>query len=320
MDNWYAIRNPQMRMFFKDKFQFQGLTATAVLIPQNRLVEISSNAIQKGTDDDANIIGANMEGNIAISGTGNIDFGAVEVLCSGDFSVLDKVAGAADGRVRKYIAAQSSLLGATAGGNFANQPAGEAVSVVSDSTDDDSQTVTLYFTKTGATTTVTTETVTLDGTTPVVTTTTTVQQLLAIVISAAHAGTITFKQGTSAGTITTIATGTLSAGYTATSAAEARGAIPTVKGSGASTTWFGVLGVGVDGAALSAAVATNGTSDVNLGAVPFDRVTFVLHGAVASSVNVTTETKDADTNAIGIAMEAGVSASLAKIFMRPFGI
>ena len=314
------VKNPQLRAFLKEKMSFQGLTATAAAIPQNRLVEISSNAIQLGTDDDANIIGANLNGNITASTTADIDFGAVEVLASGDFAVLDKVAGAADGRVRKHLAAQGTILAATAGLAFANQPAGDTVTVVSDSTADDSQTVTYYFTTTAAPAVVSTETVTLDGTTDVDTVENTIEQLLAIVVSATHTGTLTFSEASTSAEIVTMATGTNSLGFTAATAPDAYGTIPTVKGDGASTKWVGVIGVDVDGDALTAAVQLNGTTDVNLGSLPFDTITTVLHGAVESTVDVITETKAADTNAVGIAMEAGTSGSIAKIYMRPFGI
>lgn len=320
MNTFDVIKNPQLREFFRDKGQFRGLTATAAAIPQNRLVEISSNKIQLGTDDDANIIGATQMGAISANGTGDIDFGVVDVLCSGDFSILDKLTGAADGRIRKNITAQGTLLAATAGGNFGNQPAGDTVQVLSSSTDDTTQTVTLYYTKTGATGTVTTEVLNLNGTTAVDTSVATVQTVLAVVVSGAHVGTITVQEKSGGADIITLATGTNTAGFHATTSAEAYGAIPTIKAGGASTKIAGVLGVGVDGDALSAVVTLNGTTDVNLGTVPFDTVTHVLIGDVASASTATVETKDADTNDIGLALEAGVSGSIAKVYVKPFGL
>jgi len=314
------VKNPQLRALLKEKMQFQGLTATAVAIPQNRLVEISSNKIQLGTDDDANIIGANLSGAIGASGTGDIDYGAVEVLASGDFAVLDRVACAASGRVRKYLATQGTILAETAGGNITQQAGTESITVVSDSAADVTQTVTLYFTKTGATTTVSSETLTLTGTDAVETTSDAIITLLAVVVSAAHAGTITVAMGTTTTTICTLATGTNSLGYTATTAPDAYGTIPTTKAGAASTKKVGVLGVSVDGVAQTAVVSLNGTTDVDLGALPFDTVTYMLHADVASASTSIIETKVADTNAIGIAAEAGTSGSIAKIYMRPFGI
>jgi len=314
-----SIKNPELRQFTRERSSFIGLTeADSAAIPQNRLVEVSSGEIVLGTDDDANIIGATMEGAIAKDGVGNIAFGVVEVLASGSFSAMDKVAAAASGRVRKFLSAQGEMLAATAGGNFANQPAGEAITVVSDDATD-AGTVTYYFTKTGATTTVSTETVTVDGTTGVDTDEATIQTLLAIVTDD-HDGTLTFSQTTSSGEIITMATGTNSVGFTAITSGEAYGAIPTVKAAGASTKKVGVIGVGVDGAALTAVVSLNGTTDVDLGSAPFDTVTTALIGDVASASTATVETKDTDTNDIGVALEDGDNLEVVKIWMQPYGI
>ena len=313
------VKNPQLRAFLKEKGQFQDLTATNVAIPANRLVEVSSGSIQAGTDDDANIIGAVLAP-VDAAGQADVDFGVVEVLLSGTVSQLDKVAGAASGRVRKFLSAQGTMLAATAGGNFGNQPAGDTVEVVSDSTDDVGQTVTLYYTKTGATDTVSSEVLTLNGTTPAETSIATVQNVLGVVISAAHAGTITVQEKSAGADIVTIATGTLSAGVHATTAEDAYGAIGTIKAGGVSDKWFGVIGTDVDGDAQTFAGQLNGATDVNLGTSPWNTIDTVLIGDVASASTATVETKDADTNAIGIALEDGTTGEVVKIYMKPFGL
>lgn len=313
------VKNPQLRAFMKEKGQFQDLTATNVAIPANRLVEVSSGKIQAGTDDDANILGAVLAP-VDASGQADVDFGVVEVLLSGSVTQLDKVAGAASGRVRKFLAAQGEILAATAGGNFSNQPVGDTVQVLSDSTDDEGQTVTIYFTKTGATTTVSSEVLTLDGTTPVDSSIATIQNVLGVVISAAHAGTITVQEKSGGADIVTIATGTLSAGVHATTAEDAYGTIGTIKAGGVSTKWFGVIGTDVDGDAQTFAGQLNGTTDVNLGTSPWNTIDTVLIGDVASASTATVETKDTDTNALGIALEDGTTGEVIKIYMKPFGL
>lgn len=312
------VRNPQLRAFLKEKGQFQDLTATDANIAANRLVEISSGKIQAGTDDDANIIGAVLEPVVA-NKQADVDFGVVEVLLGGKVTKLDKVNAGANGLVRKHISAQSDLLGATAGGNFANQPAGGAVQVLS-SDAADKQVVTIYYTKTDATATVSSETLTLNGVTPVDSSIATIQTVLGVAISAAHAGTITVQKKTGGDDIVTIASGTLSAGIHPTTAAEAYGAIPTIKGGGAGTKKFGVIGTGVDGLPLTFVGALNGSSDVDIGTAPFNTVDVVLIGDVESSVNATVKTKDADTNTLGIALESGANGDVVKIFMKPFGL
>lgn len=312
------VRNPQLRVFLKEKGQFQDLTATAANIAANRLVEISSGKIQVGTDDDANILGAVLEPVVA-NKQADVDFGVVEVLLGGKVTQLDKVNAGANGLVRKHISAQSDILGATAGAAFANQPAGDTVQVLS-SDAADKQVVTIYYTKTGATATVSSETLTLNGVTPVDSSIATIQTVLGVAISAAHAGTITVQEKSAGADIVTIASGTLSAGIHPTTAAEAYGAIPTIKGSGAGTKKFGVIGTGVDGLPLTFVGALNGSSDVNIGTAPFNTVDVVLIGDVESTVNATVETKDADTNTLGIALESGANGDVVKIFMKPFGL
>ena len=312
------VKNPQLRAFLKEKGQFQDLTATAANIAANRLVEISSGKIQVGTDDDANILGAVLEPVVA-NKQADVDFGVVEVLLGGKVTQLDKVNAGANGLVRKHISAQSDILGATAGAAFANQPAGDAVQVLS-SDAADKQVVTIYYTKTGAIATVSSETLTLNGDTPVDSSIATIQTVLGVAISAAHAGTITVQKKTGGADIVTIASGTLSAGIHPTTAAEAYGAIPTIKGSGAGTKKFGVIGTGVDGLPLTFVGALNGSSDVNIGTAPFNTVDVVLIGDVESTVNATVETKDTDTNTLGIALESGANGDVVKIYMKPFGL
>jgi len=311
------VKNPQLRAFLKEKGQFQDLTATNVAIPANRLVEVSSGEIQAGTDDDANILGAVLAP-VDASGQADVDFGVVEVLLSGTVSQLDKVAGAASGRVRKFLAAQTAMLAATAGGNFGNQPAGDTVEVVSNNAADEG-TVTLYYTTTAAPAVVSTEVLTLKGTTKVASTDDDIEVVLAVVTED-HAGTVTVSEASGSATITTLATGTNSAGLHATTADDAYGAISTMKAAGTSTKWVGVIGTDVDGNAQTFAGQLNNTTDVDLGTSPWNTIDTVLIGDVASASTATVQTKAADTNAIGIALEDGTTGEVIKIYMKPFGL
>jgi hypothetical protein len=311
------VKNPQLRAFLKEKGQFQDLTATNVAIPANRLVEVSSGEIRAGTDDSANILGAVLAP-VDASGQADVDFGVVEVLLSGKVSKLDKVAGAASGRVRKFLSVQGEMLAATAGGNFGNQPAGDTVEVVSNNAADEG-TVTLYYTTTAAPAVVSTEVLTLKGTTEVASTDDDIEVVLAVVTED-HAGTVTVSEASGSATITTLATGTNSAGLHATTADDAYGAISTMKAAGASTKWVGVIGTDVDGNAQTFAGQLNNTTDVNLGTSPWNTIDTVLIGDVASASTATVQTKAADTNAIGIALEDGTTGEVIKIYMKPFGL
>ncbi len=195
------------------------------------------------------------------------------------------------------------IVNAKAGGNFANQPAGDGVEVLSDNNADIGQTVTIYGTKTGATTTVTSETVTLNGTTFVSTAITTWQNILGIELSSACAGTVTIREASGNATIITIAAASLSAGIEIPISTKGYNEIPRHDASGAETAPVGIIGTYYDDSALSSVDALNGTTEEDHNAVPFKTITKVLIGAVASTVNVTILVPDhlVDTFSVGTA-------------------
>jgi hypothetical protein len=189
-----------------------------------------------------------------------------------------------------YVGATAALAGvtavaATAGGNFANQPGGGKVTVVSGNAADIGQKVTVYGTKTGATTTVTTEVITLNGTTAVDSVTTTWQNILGIELDAVCAGTVTIKNAAAA-TITTLLTTVLSAGVATIAVSNARNQIVRHDASGAATTPVGIIGTDCNGDVISSVDALNGTTEEDHNTDIFNTLTKVLIGAVASSVNV----------------------------------
>lgn len=187
-----------------------------------------------------------------------------------------------------------AMCAATAGGNFANQPTGDSVEVVSSSASDVGIIATIYGTKTGATTTVTTERVTLNGTTAVASTTTTWQNILGVEIDKRASGTITFREGSADAAITTITSGNLSAGIVQGSAltrTNGYGQQIMVNGHAAGTAPIGVIGIGTDGTTLDVEVtavkAQNGSTMVTMDGEPFRTLTKLLIGAVANTVNIT---------------------------------
>jgi hypothetical protein len=95
--------------------------------------------------------------------------------------------------------------------SFPNQPTGDGVEIVSSSTADTTQTITIYATN-NTTGVVSTETVSLNGTTQVAMTGSTWGQVLYAELSAECAGTITIREASANQTITTIAAGSLTAG------------------------------------------------------------------------------------------------------------
>ena len=176
------------------------------------------------------------------------------------------------------------------GGGFANQPAGDTLTIVSDNVADIGQTVTIYGTKTGTTTTITSETVTLNGTTAVDTTTTTWQNILAIELSAVAAGTVTIAEKSGGLAITTISTGDLSAGVATLTGQNFNGVIPEIVASDTSTAPVGIYGYNKAGTLISVVQALNGVTPANAGSIAFYEVEKVFIGAVAATRTVTVST------------------------------
>lgn len=179
-----------------------------------------------------------------------------------------------------------TIVAAEAGGDFANQPAGDAVDVVSNSAADVGQIVTIYGTITGATTTVTSEQIVLNGLTAGTSTILTWQNILGVELSGVCAGTVTISENSGSATITTILTTVLSAGVATIAEGNARDTIIRHDASGASTKLVGVIGTAPDGTALSAVDALNGATEEDHGTAIFRTVTKVLIGDVAAATDV----------------------------------
>lgn len=177
------------------------------------------------------------------------------------------------------------------GDNFGNQPANDAISVVSDSTGDVGQTVTIIGT-TVSTDTVVVETVTLNGTTEVDTVKTNWGVVLAVKLSAACAGTITIQEKSGSATITTIAAAGLSAGVVTVAADQdqAYGRKLFAVAGGASTKQIGFKGLSTAGAVAYDSQALNGTTKVQSNST-FSELTEIYIGDIATAT-ATTVTAD----------------------------
>jgi len=203
-----------------------------------------------------------------------------------------------------------------AGGNFANQPANDDVTVVSAAAGDTTQTCTIYFTYNGGGDVPTSETKTLNGTNPVTFNNgggAKPEIVLGIVLSAATAGNLTVKEASGGLTITTITAGQTSAGVEAVAAGTTQQAynrtISAVAG-GASTKQIGFIGTDSTGAALLDSQALNGTTPV-VSNQAFRTVTYVLDGDVAAATTVTvktTATEDDKNLAVARALENQTTA------------
>lgn len=314
------FKNPAIRRWMRDMFTFYNLTDSGSGITAGRLVEISSNEAKIGSEQSTTVIGVTKSTVTASDADVDVEWGYVPCYLASPVAKFDNIAARANGMVGKSLASQVTLVNAKAGGNFANQPAGDGVTVVSSSTADTTQTVTIYGTITGTTTSVTSETVTLTGTTDVDTDITTWQNILAVEISAATTGNIEVSETSGGQAITTITAGTTTAGIETVSATNAYGLIPRHDASGASTAPIALIGTGVDGSALSVVDALNGTTEEDHATTAYATVTKAYIGAVASGVNVTVLTNEStDSTNVGVALEASTVSGVSKdCWIKPY--
>lgn len=315
-----VVKNPALRRWFKDMFSFYDLTDSGSGITAGRLMEVSSNEVKIGTEQSAAIIGITRNTVAASDADVEAEWGAVPCYLASPVAKFDNIAARANGMVGKSLPSQVTLLSATAGGNFANQPAGDGVTVVSDSTSDTTQTCTIYGTITGTTTSVTSETVSLNGTTDADTTITTWVNILAVELSASCAGTVEISETSGGAAITSITTGNTTAGIATISTTNAYGLIPRHDASGASTAPVALIGTGVDGGALSVVDALNGATEEDHATTIYSTVTKAYIGAVASTVNVTVLTNEStDSSNIGVALEASTVSGVSKdCWIKPY--
>lgn len=314
-----AIKNPDMRQYVAGQIMIPQMTDSGAGIPAGSLVELSSGNIKTGTEQNVAVMGVTRNA-IAAGAKGDVEFGFVPVKCGSPVNVGERLAPRAGGYVGKAQVAQDSLLGASAGGNFGNQPAGDGIEIVSDAVGDTTQSVTIYGTITGTTDSVTSETVALNGTTAVSTVITTWQTIVGVRLSAACAGTITVREASGNATVTTIAAASLTAGIETALQAQAYGLIPRHDASGATTAPIAIIGTGLDGSALSVVDAMNGATEEDHGTTPYATVTEIMIGAVASTVNVNILTNEAsDASAYcGVALQTTAAAGLIDANIVPY--
>lgn len=178
-----------------------------------------------------------------------------------------------------WYKAGTEVLDAVAGVAFTNQPSNDGVEIVSSSSADTTQTITIIGTTT-STDTVVAEDVTLTGTTPVATNKTDWGQILAVKLDAEAAGTVTVREASGNLTIVALAAGTTSAGVVEVESGLATGFVSLV-GSGATTKQIGLYdGTTYDSQALSGTTVVLSNSQL-------DGLTELYVGDLETSVTVT---------------------------------
>jgi len=291
-------------------FGYSNFTAGEA-VEANRVVYFNTvtEAIYKATENLSTAIGVNISGAVDADDDIYVGIGLATVVADQEIEAGNLIKTAADGRVISLVTSDLSgdTMGSGTGGNFANQPANDAVELVSSEAADTTQQVTIYGTTNGGDGTVVTETVTLTGDTPVATTKVDWGLILGVEMDSVATGTVTIREGSADQTITTITTGNLTAGILEVETEiRAFNQKPTIVADDSTTKYFSVIGTAVDHTALTEkATALAGASAVTL-ANKYNTITRILVGDVESARTVTLKVGalDATNLKIGKAIEA----------------
>lgn len=290
-------------------------------IPSRRFVKIATDGHLEVAGMGDSVVGVYPGVNDLVENAPNatVQFGRTFVIADGVVTAGQPVKAGAAGRAIRFVT--SSLAGTTIEDNvglaFTNQPANDGVEMVSDNVADTTQSVTLYYTRTGQGNTVYTEAKTLNGTTQVAFTHTDIALVLAIVKSAATAGTLTVREASGNATIKTLNAATNSSGYIAVTSGQenAYNTAPTAVASIASTKTIGIIGTDESDAVLRASIPLTGTSPVTFPDT-FKTVTFLLVGDVESTVTATVKVGAQDS----LAVLAGVALSTSDAQGDPINV
>lgn len=285
-------------------------------ISNNRLVKPSGTSMIMGTSGSTTCLGVSGDDGAVANGASfkMLTGEGVKVTTASPIPVGSLLKCADNGRVTALNSADNvakTIVTSGAGAAFANQPAGDAIDVVSASASDTTQTVTIIGTTQGGVVVVS-ETVTLTGTDAVTTTKTDWGIVLAVKKSAATVGTITIREASADQAITTLTAAVLSKGWDLVTTADqaAFNTIPTATGSNSGTSLVGIKYLAEDGTTYAyQAVALNGTTAA-LFAAKAILVTEVYYGAptTVTATIKTSATEDSMSKSKGQALEAATAA------------
>lgn len=269
------------------------------------------------------IIGANLDNATKTDEACKIGAGYVTVVAAEPIIPGEQIKCGDNGRVLQLANADnvSTSIGTGTAGNFGNQPANDAVEVISSEAADTTQTVTIIGTTNGGHTVVV-EDVVLTGTTEAATTKVDWGLIIGVKLSAACTGTVTVREASGDKTITTIAPAALSAGVVEVAAASqgAHGLIPYMSAGGESTKEVGIKYEPATGAAETyGAAALNGTNAVALPAAA-NRITEIYLGDVATGTTATVysnASEDDEQLCIGKACAAIATGASGLAYIRP---
>lgn len=262
--------------------------------------------------DSAVVIGANVGAQVEDTDPISLGLGVITAVADGEIEAGYQLKAADGGKVIRFIDADlaGDTMGSGTGGNFANQPANDAVEVVSSEAADTTQVITIYGTTNGGDGTVVTENITLTGTTEATTTKVDWCLILGVEMNAVATGTVTIREASGDQTITTIAPAATSAGVVEVETEiRAFNQKPTIVADDATTKSFSVIGTAVDHTAFTEkATALTGASAVTL-SDEYNTVTKLLVGDVESARTVTLKVGAANSSNISVGKSLEAAAA-----------
>jgi hypothetical protein len=326
MIDYGKIRNPEIRKLLQESLMGHKVTAGGT-VPAYRLVKIDSSGDHVvSTIDSENVIGANAEDkSISSGGILYLEQQKPTLVAATPIKAGKYLKSADNGRATQLVTndVSGSTIDSSTGGDFANQPANDGVEVLSDEAADTGIDVTIIGTTNGGQTVVveTVSTDATDGTTPVSTTKTDWGVILAVKLGAAAAGTITIREASGDGAITTITAGNTSAGVVEVPAADqgAFNVAPVSVAGGVSTKYIGIQYTATDGSTVSyQADQLSGTSAQTFTTAAL-LITELYVGDVAAATTVTVKVgaEEDELHAIGKSLTAAAAADAefsAKLF------
>lgn len=285
------------------------LPAASAISPYRLLAVDTNGKVAHAAADSVAVVGASKDGYAANFMVDVFSLGLAVLETDLFVDAGQPLKAGASGKVLPMIdtAGSGVTMKATTGNGaaFTNQPANDAIEVLSSDNADIGQIVTLIGTTTG-TDDVVAQNVTLNGTTFVASAKSDWGVLLAVKLSAVCAGTVTVREASANQTIVTLATTVLSAGVETVTAANQRAynVAPTIVADGASTKQVGILGTNSAGTAIYDSQALNGTTAVTMNSA-FRTVTELYNGDVENTVDVTLKTGASESleKRVGIALE-----------------
>lgn len=304
----YRVKNKDLNVALKSKWVTR--LESDGTIAKNRFVEIDSSTeeVEVGALDSTRVIGANQDVARADGDFFDCETGIVNITAGAPIVAGQRVKCGTLGKAIPFIDSTitDTEIASFDGAGFTNQPNNDSVTVVSDSADDDSQTITIIgIDNAGA---YMTEDLELNGTTDVDSTNTDWGVVSAVILDAACVGTVELSETSGGLEIISLAADELSAGIETITDGYAYNKIATVAADGASTGKLVIVHQATDGATeTNLVVTTNGTSDVSLGTASH-KINTVYTGGVLDTVNIDldfTGTADSTDLLCGRALTSG---------------